>query len=477
MNETDDTIVAVASANGSSAQALLRISGPETLAAVSQLCPDGIDFDDGRGFRGHAVQIDIPPLCVQAWVNLYRAPASYTREDVAELHVCGSAAVLHAVGKALTSSKNVRWAGPGEFTLRAFLNGRIDLSQAEAVAALISARGREETHAARRGLRGELRHGLKALADGLTETTALLEAALDFPDEDLSQVSPPVVRSRLQESTDQLRELLAQSGRRSNRDDHLHVVLAGFPNAGKSSLLNTILARDAAIASSVPGTTRDPVRGVREYGGRRIEWIDLAGTHDVDALLSDLSPGLSPDCKGVEDSPEDVIWKIVDRLSRIELKCADIVVWVADPHDNPSESLAQYALLGDRPTLLVIQKADLLTREERRSWQTRAPQPIIVSARTTEGVDELLHRVVSIQNPSAHTGAPPRFLLSAHQEAALQAASDALGRGLDALKQEVGYEFVVSDVRDALRALEHLTGRITADVILDHVFSSFCIGK
>lgn len=509
----DDTIVAVASPPGISSRAVIRVSGPHSLEAVARLVdPEGETLLRQRGFTGRAVELELDDVTLPAWVNVYRAPRSYTREDVVELFVCGSPAVLHLVSTALLTLRStggdplLRWARPGEFTLRAFLRGRIDLSQAEAVASVIGATGEDEARAARRGLRGELRDRLEALSRGLTESVALLEAALDFPDEDLPQVAPDVIRRRLDGARSRLEELRSSCRQLSGADGTLRVVLAGFPNAGKSTLLNAILCREAAIATPVPGTTRDPVRGVTICRGRRVEWIDLAGTRSAGALTrapesmgaeSEEAEGAALSSAGAREEGqleegrgdremsgadgEDVIWRIVGRLSKAEVDAADLVLWVLDPVRDVTASLSESRRFSGRRVLLVAQKSDLLDgpggEGAKRALGEAADEPLhLVSALRGDGIAELLDAVLRAGSCRGREGAgSPRFLVSAHQQAALEAAGEALGRARGAV--DWGYELAAADLRDALRALEDLTGRVTSDAILEEVFSRFCIGK
>jgi tRNA modification GTPase len=275
------------------------------------------------------------------------------------------------------------------------------------------------------------------------------------------------------------------------------VVLAGFPNAGKSTLLNAILRREAAIAMAAPGTTRDPVRGVTVHQGRRIEWVDLAGTRSAEALTpgegaavaeaSAAAPAAGPgdvgekvgEVFGAADGDE-VIWRIVRRLSKIEVEAADVVLWVMDPLVDVEASLAESLRLSGKPLIRVVQKSDLLADAGHASGgRFAANGPVhLVSAHHNVGLAELIDAVQAAGSGRGDgaRGEPPRFLVSAHQQAALDAADEAMARAREAI-DALGYEFVAADMRDVLRALEDLTGRVTNDAILDHVFSRFCIGK
>lgn len=512
-----DTIAAVATPPGRSTRAVVRISGRDSIEALAAWASEGAALlRAAAGYTVVPLRLDLNGVSLAVTATVFRAPRSFTREDLVEVALPGATPLIGCLLEALltgpsgegTASPDVRSARPGEFTLRAFLNGRIDLSQAEALAQLIAAAEEDEARASRRGLRGELRAALDELHEFAVETLALLEAGLDFPDEDLSQVAPTRLEARVRELEGRLRRLRGSCRLRAARRGVLRVVFAGFPNAGKSSLFNAVLGRPAAIVSETAGTTRDPVRAVSVEAGRPVEWIDLAGV--LSASLSTL-PGEGP--AGEESSASGLfgvaggngrLWEVVRRLTRLELESADVVVWVMEPGATCEASLEQFDRLPAGRKFLVVQKADLLARTPAGGVEA-SPYPrrlrvvdgdrvalgaadsealsggeaLLVSAHTGEGIRDLRRRVLE-GVPSAGEaplGVAPRFLLSAHQEAALSLAAEALERAAVVLRDGSGSELAAADLRDALDALEDLTGRVTPDVILGHVFSRFCVGK
>ena len=487
----DDTIAAVATPAGRGSRAVIRLSGPDAVECVASLAVSGSEaLRLSPGFGAVSVRLKSPQGVVPATALVYRAPRSYTREDVVELLVPSSPPVLGGVLESLLTEPAqtggagvVRAAGPGEFTLRAFLCGRLDLSQAEAVAQLIQSRGEEEAAASRRVLRGELRERIEALREALVEVLALLEAALDFPDEELPEVSAEQMTRRLGGVGAQLASLCESARLRTAGSDALRVVLAGFPNAGKSSLFNVLVGRPAAIASPLPGTTRDPLRAVRSYGSRRVEWIDLAGMEALPGAEDMAASGAAQ--FGATDPADAAVWEVVARLTRLELESADKVLWVLDPTVDPAPSLAQYSRLPAASRLLVVQKMDLLSERVLAGLKGLPSDRVCVSALHTRGLEALVRAVLesgaSAQQPpeaSAHDdAAAPRFLFTSHQQAALSLATDALERASVSIKEVMGYEYAASDVRDVLSALEDLLGKVTPDVILGHVFARFCVGK
>jgi tRNA modification GTPase len=466
---SEATILALGSLPGASASACLRLSGARAIEAVARLAPLAAEGLRGLpGWRGLALTLRIQHGVVKAWASVFRAPRSYTGEDLVELLLPGNPALLGSVARALLEAGNegVRWASPGELTLRAFLAGKLDLSQAESVAALIHASSEAEAQAAQRGLRGELRDELAAIDAGALEALAFIEACLDFPDEDLAAFPLEPVLQGLGAAREQACRVRQTSIERLPASGTLRVVLAGLPNAGKSSLLNALLGRPAALASAVPGTTRDPVRGTTTHRGQRLEWIDLAGT--LDAGFQDFG-GARPG--------EEPMWDVIRRMTLAEIAAADVVAWVFDASVETGQALAALDQLAAPRKLLVAQKCDLLHPGEAQRLRERAPCPVLVSAVTGLGLAALAEAVVAAAAPSGSSPPlPARFVLSAHQSAQLGMLIEALDRALGRLG-EGALELAALDLRDAREALGSLTGAVTRDAVLDVIFSRFCLGK
>jgi len=468
-----DTILAVSSPAGCGAVCLIRLSGPRAIQSVAALAPEERErITAARGFTEVPISLCLKGGAVSARAGIYRAPRSYTREDMVELVVPGAPPLAALAARSLLalSGGAVRWAGPGELTQRAYLNGRMALEEAESVASLIAATSEAEAKAVGRSLRGELGARLRSSLSNVIECLALIEAGLDFPDEDLPETSSDALLARIRSVRSDLASLEASSALRAPDPGTARVVLWGLPNAGKSSLLNLVLGRRAAIASPAAGTTRDPVRGVTLHAGRRIEWIDLAGTLDPEGAAL-----------GGECPQEAPIWEVVRRLTRLEVESADLVLWVVDPTGGLGAALQGFQGLRAPRKRLVIQKSDLLLPEV----LSRLPGPlrdaVRVSALERTGLDQLLEHVREALGGSSRADSrlalAPTFLLTARQEAHLELVDEALSRAEGALAAGSGHECAASDLRDAKQALEDLVGTSPREAVLDLVFSRFCIGK
>ena len=470
----EDTVLAVATAAGAGPRAALRLSGS---LAVSALASVGVDTDGlsrSPGFRGMAVRLQVDGLRTKAWVTLFRAPRSYTREDVVEVCVPGARPLVAAIARALVATPGVRWAQPGEFTLRAFLSGRLDLTQVEAVGQLIAATSDREARAARRALAGEFGDAARGVARELTETAALIEAGIDFADEDLPAVADDALLARVDGVLESIESLRRASTLRRSVSSSVQVVLAGFPNAGKSSLLNALLGRDVAIVSGLAGTTRDPVRGRTRIGGRLIEWTDLAGVRSVGRL----DVGDRGELGELDTLLEAAAERSLGRAVHRELEAADHILWIVDASRSFEDSLREFSEIDAERRCLVLNQIDRLEYVRSDRLASQFPDALLVSARRRQGLDHLVERV----REPARQGSPMadgggRFLLSAHQESLLLEVAEAVRRARHAIVGGLGTECAAADVRSALAALESLTGRVTADDILGHIFERFCIGK
>jgi len=437
--ELQDTIAALATPPGRGGIGIVRVSGPATpqiAAAVLGRLPSPRLASFGAFVDARGERVD------EGIAIFYPAPQSYTGEDVLELQGHGGPVVAQAVLGAVLDA-GARLAEPGEYTRRAFLNGKLDLAQAEAVADLIDAASREAARSALRSLAGEFSAAIGGLVAGLTELRALTEAMLDFPEEEIDSLHRDDAQSRLARLRGALQDVLARSRQGSLLRAGVHVVLAGRPNVGKSSLLNRLAGEERAIVTPVPGTTRDALR----------ESIQIEGV-----------PMVVVDTAGLRESADEVE-RIGMARARNELERADVVLEVLDagrmePPAGPLPAAAS--------RLIVINKIDLAAG----AAAGRQGDTIRVSAKTGAGLDAL--RQALLEAAGWRTRGESVFLARERHLRALETAR----RHLEAAAaQGAQWEFFAEELRLAQEALGAISGRISADELLGEIFSRFCVGK
>ncbi|QFU14972.1 tRNA uridine-5-carboxymethylaminomethyl(34) synthesis GTPase MnmE [Microvirga thermotolerans] len=433
---SDDTIFAPASGYGRAAICVIRISGRgsrfilETIAGGVP-APRRLVLRTLRGPEGEPLD--------QALVAWMPGPESFTGEDQVELHIHGGLATRAAVLKALGAFPDCRPAEAGEFTRRAFLNGRMDLSRVEGLADLIDAETEAQRRQALSQLEGRLGQAAEAWREEILQALALLEASLDFSDEgDVPEGLEREVARRLEALRDSFAKVLAEGGGERLREG-LTVVLAGPPNAGKSTLLNALAKRDVAIVSPVAGTTRDLIEVHCDLNGLPVAVVDTAG---------------------LRESSDPVEREGVAR-ARARAERADLVLWLVPPEGTDGEPPPARRLLR------VGTKADVN--------RTRRDCDVLVSAATGEGMPELLQRLE--REAEAAFGTGDALLTRERHRRALERAQAAIRTALDLLERRGPVELTAEEVRLAARALGEITGRVDVEEMLDRLFSSFCIGK
>lgn len=453
-----EPIAAIATPPVPSAIGIVRVSGEGAIEAASAVfrAASGRPLaacESRRLVYGTLLGPDGAPID-QVLATISRAPHSYTGEDTAELQCHGSPAVLAMALEALFA-QGVRQAGPGEFTKRAFLNGKLDLTQAEAVADLLEAETPAAVRQAAGQLSGALSRRVAALYDGLVDLMAHFHAVLDYPDEDIDPFTQEQLARDLEAQRQDLEALLStyQRGRRLSRG--VKCAIVGRPNAGKSSLLNTLAGYDRAIVTDIPGTTRDTVEETVELGGIPLRLIDTAGLRDSSDPIEQL---------GVE-------------RSRRAMEEAELILVVLDQSQPAREEDAALirAAVERAPTIVVLNKQDLPCQLEwTEPLDLAASVPIC--AKTGAGLDGLAELVAQTfpRDPGSGYG---ELLTNQRQAEAAGRALESVRRAGEALDLGVTPDALLTDVEEALSALGELTGQSVRDDVTDRIFQRFCVGK
>ncbi len=468
LSPLSDTICAPASSVGGGAVSIIRISGTQCFPTLDSL----LEFTHGNaasspGYRLKRAQFaDVDDVLV----GIFRAPHSYTGEDAAEIYCHASPYIVSRILE-LLCSKGCRMAEPGEFTRRAFLNGKMDLAQAEAVADVIAAQSEAQLRVAGTQLRGGYSSELRQIRASLVELSALMELELDFSEEEVEFADRARLRELLDSATQRCRSL-CNSFRAGNAiRNGVPVAIAGAPNSGKSTLLNALLHDDRAIVSPIPGTTRDTIEEGCVLGGILMRFIDTAGLRESDDCIERM---------GIE-------------RSRAKIREAFVVLGVLDAALDPDELLAQACELAscmsseDQKLVLLLNKLDIADNPHANKNVMRAnifvslledkgidANVLEISAKTGLGLEKLLDTLASCCSPDSGSDL---LVTNARHAEALRASAEALDKVASGLELQLPTDLLAEDLRDAISHLGTITGEISTDEVLGEIFGRFCIGK
>jgi len=467
LNRLDETIAAISSAPGRGRLGIVRLSGPQALAIVNRIARVNsgaalADLPGSTRVRGEVV-LD-PNQTFPADFYVFRAPHSYTLQDLVEIHTIGSPPVLEIIRRAAFAHGAVS-AEPGEFTARAFLNGAMDLAAAEGVAAVIRAQSDTQLRAARRMMGGAVAEPIRQARDELAELVALIEADIDFAEEPIEFITPAELRDRLEDISRRLNQLVSASPVVERFDSLPRILLLGRPNVGKSSLMNRLSGTSRAICAAVAGTTRDLLSAPIRLGRGEAILLDAAGIdHSTDAVLAQAQAG-----------------------ALFAAEQVDAVCFVVDATCPGNDSLPSPAApLPSSRTVIALNKCDLVTSAARdrmvEHFEARGLGHVrAVSAIEGMGVELLRAAMAEALADAASTTLGEAILLSERQRRTTIEALQAIGRAADLSATARGTidcaDLLAFELREALEALGSVTGDVTTDDLLGRVFARFCIGK
>ncbi|MBO3460974.1 tRNA uridine-5-carboxymethylaminomethyl(34) synthesis GTPase MnmE [Aetokthonos hydrillicola Thurmond2011] len=454
---TTGTITAIATAvvpqQGS--VGIVRVSGSEAMHIAQTLfhAPGKQVWESHRILYGYIRHHQTQELVDEALLLIMKAPRSYTREDVVEFHCHGGIMAVQQVLQ-LCLENGARLAQPGEFTLRAFLNGRLDLTQAESIADLVGARSPQAAVTALAGLQGKLAHPIKQLRANCLDILAEIEARIDF-EEDLPPLDHSAIISEIEKISTEIKKLLATADKGELLRTGLKVAIVGRPNVGKSSLLNAWSRSDRAIVTPLPGTTRDVVESQLVVGGIPVQVLDTAGIRET----------------------QDQVEKIGVERSRRAANVADLVLFTIDATAGwTAEDQEIYEQVQHRPLILVINKIDLASPDEVH-YPEIINQIVKTAAAQNQGIEALEAAILTTVQAGKVQAADLDLAINQRQAAALTQAKISLEQVQATITQQLPLDFWTIDLRGAIHALGQITGEEVTESVLDRIFSKFCIGK
>jgi len=459
-----DNIIALATPSGAGAIAIIRLSGEEVISIANE----SFNSVTGKNLieqKSHTIHlghiIDDKRTLDEALVSVFKEPNSYTGENVIEISCHGSPYIQQQIIQ-LFLSKGCRMADAGEFTLRAFLNGKLDLSQAEAVADLIASENEASHQIAMNQMRGGFSSEIKKLREELLNFASLIELELDFSGEDVEFANRKEFEILLKKIEQVLKNLIDSFAIGNVLKNGIPVAIIGKPNVGKSTLLNALLNDDRAIVSEIAGTTRDAIEDEISIEGIGFRFIDTAGIRET----------------------EDVVEGIGIRKTFEKIEQAQVIIYLVDSERLAISDVEKLKLEIEKVKnrhpqkhcVTIISKTDTLTQEERTTFENRVPSTLMLSAKTGKGIEELKHQLLEFVNTGALRNNETIVTNSRHYDS-LSKALQEIQKVKSGMTEDLPSDLVAIDIREALYHLGEITGHVTNDELLGNVFSNFCIGK
>ena len=456
----DDTIAAIATAPGEGGIGIIRLSGIDALEIANKMFRpfyrESIeDYANRTLIYGNIV--DGEDVVDEVLTAYMKGPHSYTAEDVVEINCHGGFISVKKILE-LALKNGARMAGPGEFTKRAFLNGRIDLSQAEAVIDIINAKTDKSHEIAQEQLEGSLSKKIRALRDKITEVLAQVEVAIDYPEEDIEFITYKELIEKTEYIQSEVIKMYKTADTGKILREGLKTAILGKPNVGKSSLMNSILGENRAIVTDIPGTTRDVIEEFVNINGIPLKIVDTAGIRETD----------------------DVVEKIGVEKSIKHLKSSDLTLVVLDTsRELDREDIEILESIDREKTIVILNKIDLENRMdmERVKEYVDSKNIINISALKSEGIDMIHDRIEEMVFSGEISNSGEVMITNSRHKDAIYKAMEAINDAVSALKDKMSYDFIEVDLRDAWDALGYINGDTVSEDLLDTIFSNFCIGK
>ncbi len=456
----NETIAAISTPPGSGGIGIIRISGVQSLDVLKKIFTPSSPSCTYRSHQfnyGNIYQPESGKILDEVLAVYMQAPKTYTREDVVEIHCHGSFLVLQSILE-LILSFDVSLAEPGEFTKRAFLNGRIDLTKAEAVIDILAAKTRKGVDLAQEQLAGNLYKKIDTIRNALVKMRAILEVAIDFPDEDVEIVNHEhLLQNLLQDVEEPLAALITSADQGRIFREGISVVIVGLPNVGKSSLLNTILQEERALVTSIPGTTRDTIEEYVDIKGMPVRIVDTAGIRDHTDEVEEL---------GIKRAKE-------------QINQADLILFMVDGSKEMSDAdKSLYQTVTHKPLIMVINKIDLLPDSAAETPSPDRGQPEVkISAKKQKGIESLKTEIFSIVTGGRDQWQEDSCAPNIRHKHALTRAFEACTRVKEGLMIGLTTDLLAVDIQECLNQLGDIIGETTTEDILDVIFEQFCLGK